>query len=96
MTDNAELTTIGHAYNQIAMAAQVATLEAENKRLREAITNYLDGGYDRPLGKMWRADGKPSKHDLCVHGSSMYQSCENCIDSHFEAALTPPKEKADE
>jgi len=55
--------------------------------LRNGIHDYLEGNYERPVGKRWRKDGEPSKHDLCVHGRYMWEDCEACIDDHFEDVL---------
>lgn len=60
---------------------------ADEKVLRDGIIAYLEGEYERPVGKRWRKDLNPSKYDTCVHGQWMYEACELCIDNHFEKVL---------
>lgn len=64
--------------------------------LEAGIRAYLDGNYERPIGKRYRDDGEPSKHDQCVHRRYMWEDCEPCIDGHFEGVLAragTPKQK---
>jgi len=61
---------------------------SETDIMRKAITDFLDGNYERPVGIVFRSDGKPSKHDRCIHDAWMYEGCEACIERHFLAALT--------
>lgn len=68
---------------------RLTALQAENEKLREALRAIEEGRIARPVGSSYRADGVPSKHDLCVHNVYMYQACESCIDAHIEAALEP-------
>jgi len=69
------------------LGARAARAEAEVERLRGYITRYLSGDYLRPVGKVFRDDGKPSKHDECTHGRAMWEDCESCIDEHFRPAV---------
>ena len=55
--------------------------------LEKGIRDFVHGDIERPLGKRWRSDGKPSKHDKCVHGVWMYEECPGCADRHFEWVL---------
>lgn len=74
--------------------ARIATLTTELTALRDAgdrlagALEAIEGGnIDRPLGKSWFPDGRPSKHDRCIHDVWMYEACENCIGAHCRAAL---------
>lgn len=60
---------------------------AELERLREGLRAIEEGRIERPIGKVYRNDGKLSKHDRCVHDVWMYEACENCIDAHVSKAL---------
>lgn len=44
----------------------------------EQCAKLIENGYDKPVGKPWRKDGKPSKNDECPHGRYMYEDCEPC------------------
>lgn len=44
----------------------------------EQCAELIETGYDKPVGKPWRKDGKPSKNDECPHGRYMYEDCEPC------------------
>ena len=44
----------------------------------EQCAKLIESGYDKPVGKPWRKDGKPSKNDQCPHGRYMYEDCEPC------------------
>lgn len=44
----------------------------------ERCAKLIESGYDKPVGKPWRKDGKPSKNDECPHGRYMYEDCEPC------------------
>lgn len=66
----------------IKWANRIAADEIE--RLRKGINDYLTGYYDRPVGRRWREDREPCKHDKCVHDKYMWDECEPCIDMHFE------------
>lgn len=73
-----------------AAIEQHEALEAENKRLREALRT-VEQGVPRPVGKSWFPDGRPSKHDQCVHGIWMYEPCEGCTDAFIAEALGETK-----
>lgn len=66
---------------------RIKALEAERDRLRDGIQAFLDGDVERPVKTVFRADGKPSKQDLCPHGVPMYEGYEGCADAYFEALL---------
>ena len=70
--------------------ARITALEAENERLREALRK-IEQGVPRSVGKSWRVDGRPSKHDECIHGIWMYEVCEGCTDAFIAAALGETK-----
>ena len=80
--------------NQDALVTKVRLLEAEARRLREAIKKFRDGDYPRPRlfrYKPWREDEKPGK---CKHGVFYFDECENCDDEYWqeverEALATP-------
>ena len=63
--------------------AQVDDL-VEIARLRKAITDYLDGNYDHPRKHRMDTETKGT----CAHGVYYWEECGQCIDAHFEAALT--------
>lgn len=64
-------------------AAYVRRIEA----LTEALEKIREGSIARPLGKHWRADCAPSKHDRCIHEKAMWEDCPQCIDEHIHIAL---------
>ena len=53
----------------------------------EALNRIAEGDEPRPLGKRWRADGAPSKHDQCVHGTWMYETCGDCISNYADSVV---------
>ena len=60
-------------------------LKAAYQRIEElenGIRAYLDGNYTHP--RTFRAQGAQV---TCSHGKHYYESCENCIDEHFQALL---------
>lgn len=61
-----------------------AILSAKSEQ-READANLIEVGFDRVVGKRWRADGKPSKLDLCVHGRSVREDCDQCCAAAIRA-----------
>lgn len=89
------LSSYGHKA-QAALAAMRqptqsdAEIIAENKRLREAMRT-VEQGVPRLVGKSWFPDGRPSKHDQCVHGIWMYEPCEGCTDAFIAEALGETK-----
>ena len=70
-----------------ALAQSDATLRAEVERFREALENIEQGDVPRPVGQVYRRDGKPSKLDQCIHRVAMYDDCGNCIANFARAAL---------
>ena len=68
-----------HCPNCEAQAAEIV-------KLREALRK-IEQGVPRPVGKSWRVDGRPSKHDECIHGIWMYETCEGCTDAFISEAL---------
>ena len=60
---------------------------AEIERLREALRTIENGSVKRPVGNSWFLDGRPSKHDQCIHGIWMYKPCEGCTDAFIAEAL---------
>lgn len=64
----------------------IIAMAEENERLREALAAIESGDYPRPIGTPWDAE-RPSKHDRCVHGVWMYETCEGCLDAFVRAAL---------
>lgn len=55
--------------------------------LEDALVKVRDGEVPRPIGKAWRADGKPSKNDKCTHDVWMYEDCGACIADFVDAVL---------
>jgi hypothetical protein len=60
---------------------------SEVARLREALETIRNGDEPRPVGDTFRCDGKPSKHDKCVHNVWMYEYCGGCVMEFARAAL---------
>ncbi len=58
------------------------------KRYREALQRIEEGDVPRPIGKHWRADCKPTKHDRCVHDVWMYEDCGECVSAYIRQALS--------
>lgn len=80
---------------------EAATLLERQQRMieeaREALVNIRDGDTPRPVGTVWRADGKLSKNDQCTHGEWMYDDCGACTAAYIDAFLqsldaTPAKD----
>lgn len=69
------------------MLAERGRLTEANEGLRKALEMISQGDEPRPLGKRYRDDGTPSKHDQCTHGSWMYEDCGSCICEFATAAL---------
>lgn len=63
-----------------AQSARIAALE-------DALREIEEGKIERPILWTYREDGKPSKHDRCIHDVWMYETCEGCIDAHITKAL---------
>lgn len=71
-------------------ADRIEALEVENERLREALRT-VEQGVPRPVGRSWFPDGRPSKHDQCIHGIWVYEPCEGCTDAFISEALGETK-----
>ena len=63
------------------------TLLARIAALEKALREIEEGKIERPILWTYREDGKPSKHDRCIHDVWMYETCEGCIDAHITKAL---------
>ena len=62
--------------------------QAEADRLRACIRAWLGGdAATMTRHTIFRADGVPSKHDLCEHGQAMWQGCEACSEAYFERVI---------
>ena len=72
------------------LADRIEAQAAEIVKLREALRT-VEQGVPRPVGRSWFPDGRPSKHDQCIHGIWMYEPCEGCTDAFIAAALGEPK-----
>lgn len=66
----------------------VIELQVRNERLEKAIRDVIETDQHRQLGVIYRRDGVPSKHDTCIHGARMYESCDNCTAEHLTVALS--------
>jgi hypothetical protein len=55
----------------------------EIERLRKGIQDYLGGNYENPRKCRGIGSGK------CSHGFYWYEACEECVDAHFTAILSP-------
>jgi hypothetical protein len=63
-------------HNAVCVMNDVVELRAENERLRRGIADFLSGHYGHKfIGKL----------DRCSHGHYSYETCEGCIDEHFQA-----------
>lgn len=62
-------------------------MSGEGDKLVAALRAIAEGHYDRPLGKRWRADEKPSKLDMCAHDVFMSDDCGVCISEFAARAL---------
>ena len=65
---------------------QIEAQAAEIEKLREALRT-VEQGVPRPVGRSWFPDGRPSKHDQCIHGIWVYEPCEGCTDAFITATL---------
>lgn len=77
------------ADGEINLGTVIGALRARVAGLEGALADLQAGDYPRPLGERWRADGVPSTHDRCTHGSMMNEPCETCADAFISAALSP-------
>ena len=69
------------------MFARLDAAERERDALREAIVAVVTGSMPRKVGVVWRADKRPSKHDLCVHSQVMSCDCGDCTDEFLNGVL---------
>jgi hypothetical protein len=72
------------------MPTDLTPLERELCGALEAVTG---ASYPRPVGKSWFPDSRPSKHDQCVHGVWMYETCDGCLDAFVTATLAKAKDR---
>lgn len=73
-----------------ALAPAATLLRAQSARiaaLEDALRPIEEGTIERPILWTYREDGKPSKHDRCIHDVWMYETCAGCIDAHIAKAL---------
>ena len=70
-----------------ALIARLDAAERERDALREAIVAVVTGSMPRKVGVVWRADKRPSKHDLCVHSQVMSCDCGDCTDEFLNGVL---------
>lgn len=68
------------------LAHALAQARARAAFLEHAIRTVVEGEHFI-LGHLYRADGKPSKHDTCVHGQARFQGCEACTLDFLSRAL---------
>lgn len=74
-----------------ACAEHLETIRALGEtcdRLVAALTKIANGEAPMPVAEGWRADGEPSRHDMCPHGQRMYEGCGSCIEDFASAAIT--------
>ncbi len=64
------------------------TPDVSARLMAETLKRIAEGDEPRPLGIRWRADGKPSKLDCCVHDVRLCDTCGNCVADFANAALT--------
>ena len=86
LPDHADLVLFLAAERDV-LAAQLADALDRIARLEGALANIAEENVLRPIGKVWRKDGHPSKHDTCKHGAAMYDDCGPCIAAYARAAL---------
>lgn len=65
------------AYHDITPFVAGALSNAEHEGMRRAAA-IIQEGFDKEVGTSFRADGKPSKNDQCLHGHFIYEDCEAC------------------
>ena len=75
------------AHVAAALITRLAAAERERDALREAIVAVVTGSMPRKVGVVWRADKRPSKHDLCVHSQVMSCDCGDCTDEFLNGVL---------
>lgn len=77
--------------NDICIAVYKAIDEIT--RLHGVLANIAHADVPRPAHKLWRADGKASKYDLCTHGVPFYEDCSSCVSDYARAALAEKETK---
>ena len=77
-----------------ALSERTRRAEAEIERLRAALKRISELDVPRPVGRAWRQDGAPSRHDACPHDLRMYEDCYACI-AEYAGAVLEGKEKGD-
>jgi lysozyme family protein len=70
-----------------AAAAHYEKLEARVADLEAALQQISEGSIPRPVETPYRADGQPSKHDICAHRMRMREECGECTAAFARAAL---------
>lgn len=65
-------------------------VEAVRRQAFEEAATLIDEGFDKPVGKAWRNDGKASKNDKCPHDQYMYEDCEPCAANAIRAISAEP------
>lgn len=66
----------------------IARLRFINDEMRRALQEIADGGPDKVSAAKYRADGQPSKYDLCRHGKQINHDCGECIAEFARTTLT--------
>lgn len=56
-------------------------------KLLTTLKTIAEGDEPRPIGKVWNSDGKPSKHDKCIHDRWMYEDCGQCVAEFAQSAI---------
>ena len=80
----------GYIHQRARADSLKARLDASLSRISElesALRRIKDGDIPRPIGKAWRADGKPSALDRCVHDNGMREDCGQCVDAFARNVL---------
>lgn len=80
-----ELTQELRSYPRHYTAAHRAADEID--RLRAALKRISELDVPRPVGRTWRLDCVPSKHDQCRHDLRMYEDCYVCIADYASLVL---------
>lgn len=71
-------------FNATQREIEIIQANAETRRLRQGIQDYLEGDYGRD-------QHFHTKHDTCPHGQFGWVACEPCIDAHFTTLLSSNK-----
>lgn len=70
-----------------ASARHRAKRKRQFERMEAALREIAESNIPRPLGKRWRADGRPSKLDQCIHSRAVGADCASCIEEFARTAL---------